>query len=286
MALLTQPLVAVLGSINLDLTVDVDDLPRPGQTVLGRRAVRGLGGKGANQAAAAAQLLGQSRMIGTVGNDRDGVWLREELARFGVDVSAVQLIDADSSGLALISVDRHGENSIIVVPGANMHTAASPSATADADSLMLQFEIPVESVTRAAEQFHGFVAVNPSPSQHIPAALLRRADLFVVNAEEYDDMPELADAALVAVTLGGDGAELRQHGHRTEIANAVQVAQPVSTVGAGDAFFAALTCALTLNIPHPAALKVACAVAAVAVEDPGSQPQLRPLEEYLHRVGP
>ncbi|WP_454791502.1 ribokinase [Mycolicibacterium lutetiense] len=277
--------MAVLGSINLDLTIEVDALPRPGQTVLGSRAVRGLGGKGANQAAAVAQLLGRSRMIGTVGNDADGVWLRERLESFGVDVTAVRLDDALPSGMALIGVDHAGENSIIVVPGANSNTAASRDATADADALMLQFEIPLASAVRAATQFEGLVAVNPSPSQHIPAPLLERADLFVVNAEEHRDMPELADAALVAVTLGDRGAELWQRGCKVEAVEAFPVTRPVSTVGAGDAFFAALTCALSTSTPRRTALNVACAVAAIAVESPGSQPQLDTLEHYLKRIG-
>ncbi|MEE6167178.1 MULTISPECIES: PfkB family carbohydrate kinase [unclassified Mycolicibacterium] len=276
-----EPLIAVLGSINLDLTVEVDTLPRPGQTVLAHRVVRGLGGKGANQAAAAAQLLGRSRMIGAVGNDADGVWLREQLESFGVDVSTVEFDDVLASGMALIGVDRVGENSIVVVPGANAHTAASPAAIADADALMLQFEIPIHEVVHAAEQFEGLVAVNPSPSQRIPATLLERADLFVVNAEEYRDMPELADAALVAVTRGAQGAELWERGCKTEALEAYPVSRVVSTVGAGDAFFAALTCALTRAVPRRVALEIACRVAAVAVEDPCSQPRLNRLECYL-----
>lgn len=205
-----SPLVAVLGSINLDITVAVDELPHPGQTVLGRQAVRGLGGKGANQAAATAQLLGQCRMLGSVGKDPDGDWLLENLAGFGVDVSSVRRDKHHASGLALIGVDQHAENSIIVAPGANSHVVATPTDTADADALMLQFEIPLETVVRAAQDFRGFVAINPSPSRPIPADLLRRADLFVVNAEEYEHMPELCDAKLVAVTRGPQGAELRE----------------------------------------------------------------------------
>ncbi len=278
-----EPLIAVLGSINLDLTVEVETLPRPGQTVLAHRVVRGLGGKGANQAAAAAQLLGRSRMIGAVGDDADGIWLREQLEGFGVDVSAVEFDDVLPSGMALIGVDRVGENSIIVVPGANAHAAASPTTLGDADALMLQFEIPIEEVVSAAEQFEGFVAVNPSPSQRIPESLLKRADLFVVNAEEYRDMPELADAALVAVTLGAQGAELWERGRKTEALEAFPVSRVVSTVGAGDAFFAALTCALARAVPRRAALEIACRVAAVAVEDPCSQPRLDKLECYLER---
>ncbi|WP_460934297.1 ribokinase [Phycicoccus ginsengisoli] len=274
----------MLGSINLDITIRVDDLPRPGQTVLGRDATRGLGGKGANQAVAAAQLLGRSRMIGAVGTDPEGGWLLDRLAAFGVDVSTVQRDEHHPTGLALIGVDERGENSIIVSPGANAHLTAPASAAVDAAALMIQFEIPLDTATRAVEEFHGFVAVNPSPTQSIPAALLHRADLFVVNAEEYRQLPELEQATLVVVTLGSQGAEARAHGRRTHAVPAHPVMQAANTVGAGDAFVASLVSALIVDTPLPEALRVAAMVASAVVEDLGSQTRLDPLGSYIARV--
>jgi ribokinase len=273
------PVVAVVGSINLDIIVGVDALPRPGETVLGGPSARALGGKGANQAAAVAQLMGRCRMVGAVGNDPDGDWLLTELARFGVDVSAVHRDEELGSGLAMIGVDRHGENSIIVSAGANAHVLSVEPG--DADALIFQFEIPIETVTNAALKFSGFVAVNPSPARPVPAELIRRADLFAVNAEEYRALPELADARLVAVTLGAEGAELRKHGRVIETVEAVRVEAPANTVGAGDAFMAALTCALVSRLSYHSALRAACAVAAKAVEVPNAQPRLTRLADYL-----
>lgn len=279
-----KPLVAILGSINLDITLRVDDLPRPGQTVLALDATRGLGGKGANQAAATAQLLGTSRMVGAVGDDPEGAWLLDRLANFGVDVSTVLQDDAHPSGVALIGVDQRGENSIMVSPGANTYVTAPSTATADADALMIQFEIPLDTALRAAQDFHGFVAVNPSPSQPIPAPLLRRADLFVVNEDEYHDLPELARARFVAVTLGSRGAEVRENGRVTHTVTAHPVAHVANTVGAGDAFFAAFVSAVMVGAAPGEALSVGSLVAAAAVEDAASQPSLDRLESYLARV--
>jgi ribokinase len=279
-----DPVVAVVGSINLDIIVGVEALPRPGETVLGGPSTRALGGKGANQAAAVAQLMGGCRIVGAVGNDRDGDWLLAELASFGVDISAVHRDEELGSGLAMIGVDRHGENSIIVSAGANAHVVSVEPG--DADALIFQFEIPIETVTNAALNFSGFVAVNPSPVGAVPADLIRRSDLFAVNAEEYRAMPELADARLVAVTLGPEGAELREHGRVIETVEAVRVEGPANTVGAGDAFMAALTCALVHRWSYRSALRAACAVAAKAVEVPNAQPRLARLAEYLTPKGP
>jgi ribokinase len=279
-----SPLVAVVGSINLDYTVRVEQLPNPGETVLGGQATRGLGGKGANQALAVAQLLGASRMIGAVGDDPDGMWLLDRLADFGVDISTVVRDDAHPSGVALIGVDAHGENSIIVAPGANGHVIVPPDSTAGADALLLQFEVPLQTATRAAIEFDGYVAVNPSPAQPIPPALLERADLFVVNEGEYRDLPELQDVALVAVTRGSRGADLLRRGHVTHHADAVPVAHVANTVGAGDAFFAALASAVVLGTSTNRALDLACTVAAAVVAAPTSQARLSRLDDYLRHA--
>ena len=281
-----SPLVAVVGSINLDSSpVPRRELADPGQTVLGSEATRRLGGKGANQAAAVAQLLGTSRMIGAVGDDPEGAWLLDRLADFGVDVSTVTRDDAHASGIALIGVSADGENTIMVAPGANGHVVVAPDSTAGTDALLLQFEVPLQTVTKAANEFDGFVAVNPSPAQPIPSALLSRADLFVVNEGEYRDLPELRDAPFVAVTHGARGADLLCRDLVTCHADAAPVTRVADAVGAGDAFFAALASALILDIPAEEALQLACVVAAAAVAAPEAQPRLSLLETYLAQPG-
>ncbi|TDN92633.1 ribokinase [Microbacterium sp. BK668] len=277
-----NPNLVVVGSINVDLTARVERLPVPGETVGGGELVRVVGGKGANQAAAAARLGARVRMVGAVGHDADGEWAREELRAAGVDVRAVTSVDA-ATGVALIGVDARGENQIIVCPGANARIGPAGVALAPDDVVITQLETPLDVVTALAAECPGFLVVNASPARRLPHALVERADLFVVNQEEYERMPELSRARRVAMTLGADGAVLLSHG--SEIARAPgRRAEVVSTVGAGDAFCAALVIALARGASDAEALETACAVGAAAVEHEASQPPFRPLETYVAKA--
>lgn len=275
----SAPKIAVVGSMNVDLTAHVDRLPAPGETVAGGTLVRVAGGKGANQAAAAARLGARVRMIGAVGADADGEWARAQLAAAGVDVSGVRTVDA-ATGVALIGVDAHGENQIIVCPGANALIDPRDAGFAPDEAVIAQLEVPIGTVAAAADAHPGFLAVNASPAQPLPEALVARTDLFVVNESEYAGMPQLRAARRVAVTYGAAGAALFAGG--TEVARAAgRAARVVSTVGAGDAFCAALVLALRRGATERDALEAACAVGAAAVEHAESQPPFLPLDAYL-----
>ncbi len=271
-------LLTVVGSINIDLTSTVTAFPRPGETVLASTLVRELGGKGANQARAAARLAGRSRMIGAVGTDPDGAFALDQLATAGVDVSGIVPHDGPT-GVAMITVDATGENTIVVNPGANHALRPEEIELGDAAITLCQLEIPLACVQAAAEQASGFFAVNAAPAQPLPERLLAACDLVIVNDTEYAALPELRDAPLVAVSSGAEGASIYRNGRLAARVDAVP-ARVVNTVGAGDAFCAALTLCLARGDGDADALSVACAVGAAAVEDARSQPDLDRLERY------
>lgn len=269
--------LCVVGSINVDLTATTGRLPGAGETVLGGRLRRDAGGKGANQAVAAARLGARVRMVGAVGDDTDGHAMLQNLRDAGVDTSDVWLGD-DPTGTALIIVDGAGENQIVVCPGAN-DTVRLDGVEFQADEAVLaQQEIPVSAIAALAE-VPGFLAVNAAPAREVPPAVLERADLVIVNETEYELLPALAAARRVAVTYGSAGAALREGGREVARVSAPRVAA-VNSVGAGDAFCAALTLALHAGWDDVTALTAACAVGADAVTHEGAQPPLRRLDTY------
>jgi ribokinase len=272
------PSVAVVGTINLDLVASVDRLPGPGETIAGGILRRDMGGKGANQAVASARLGASVRMIGAVGDDSDGRWMRGKIEAAGVDVSRIRTVDS-ATGTALVVVDRAAENQIAVCQGANDEVSVEGASFGDDEVVVAQLEISIAVASKLAEIVPGYLAVNASPAQPIPVELLRRVDLFIVNETEYALMPELADARLVAVTYGAAGAALLENGQEIARAAGVRVTA-VNSVGAGDAFCAALVLALRSGQLPENALRTACAVGAAAVAHPSSQPPLESLYSY------
>lgn len=275
----STPALTVVGSINLDLTAVGERLPSAGETVGGAALHRQTGGKGANQAVAAARLAGRSRFIGAVGHDDDGTRMLGDLTAAGVDVSSVATVDAPT-GTALIVVDAAGENQIAVCPGANARVDLAGIDLADDETVLCQLEIELDVVVEAARRHRGYFALNAAPARSLPAELIERCDLIIVNESEYALIPELARAALVAVTYGGDGSALYRDGVRIAEAPSLPT-QVVNTVGAGDAFCAALVLALRAGHDDATALAVANAVGAHAVADSAAQPHFASLEHYL-----
>jgi ribokinase len=260
------PRVTVVGSANVDLVARAERLPRPGETVTDATFSRFPGGKGANQAVALARLGARVRFVGRVGRDRLAL---ESLAREGVDVSAVHADDGES-GVALIVVDADGENTIVVAPGANARLQAEDVVVGEAAAVLCQLEIPLEAVTTAAEQARYF-CLNAAPARPLPAELVRRADLVVVNRYELDALGETP--RLAALTLGAEGAVLLEEGREVARAEAPRV-DAVDGTAAGDAFCAALLFSLLNRLDLDQALRHACAAGALAVSRPGAQPSL------------
>lgn len=273
----TPVALTVVGAINVDLTARVERAPGPGETVADGVLQRGPGGKGANQAVAAARLGASVRLVGAVGDDLDGRGVREQLASVGVDASTVQTSDA-ATGTALIVVDATGENSIVVCAGANAAIDADALGIDPGSAVLAQLEVS-DAVISAAAEAAGFFVLNAAPARPLPVGVLERADLVIVNETEYAQLPEVHDAPLLCVTLGGDGARLYRHGEL--VASAPGVSTTVrNTVGAGDAFCAALVVGLLRGDSQEVALARACAVGAAAVADDASQPALEPLDTY------
>jgi ribokinase len=284
------PRITVVGSVNLDFVARGPRLPAPGETVTGAVLARHPGGKGANQALAARRLGAEVRLVARVGRDAMADEALALLRAEGVDLGPC-VVDPDApTGVALITVDDGGENQIVVAPGANAalgptDVPASGGRATDAagrddagrdDALVAQLEVPVETVRAAALGHAGFVCLNLAPALAVPADLLARADLVVVNETEAAHYgPALATTArtLVAVTLGARGAELWRGGQRVAVATPPKV-EVVDTTGAGDCFVAALVVALLEGRSHAAALRFACAAGALATTRAGAQPSL------------
>lgn len=277
----TGPLLAVVGSINIDLTMSMNRLPAPGETVLADSFWRAAGGKGGNQAAAAAQLLGHGvALVGAVGGDAEGRRVLQQLNRFGVDTSRTSIVHGVATGMALISVDSAGENTIVVNPGANGHAFPEGAILPPADGYVLSLEIPLADALRALRQMVGFLVLNASPAQRLPEEFLERADLIVVNETEFQSMPELSRAREVVETRGGDGVRIHHYGVLVAEVPAVRAERVVSTVGAGDAFCGALVAGRLSGLTTEQAARVAAYVGAATVAQPKAQPTLQRLAYY------
>jgi ribokinase len=271
------PSLTVVGSINLDLVARCERLPQPGETVSDASFGRFPGGKGANQAVAAARLGAAVTMIGAVGDDPFAEEALAGLREAGVAL-AVENLDRPT-GVALIYVDSAGETEIVVAPGANGDVAS----VGDVDNVLCQLEIPVESVAAAARAASGFFALNAAPAKPVPAEVLGRADLVVVNRYELDALPEAP--RLTALTLGAEGAVLLEDG--AEVARAAPPrVNAVDGTAAGDAFTACMVVSLLEGRDREEALRRSCAAGAIAASRLGAQPSLptaREIEEILRR---
>jgi ribokinase len=261
--------IAVVGSINLDLVVRCQRLPRPGETVGDARFERVPGGKGANQAVAAARLGARVRMVGRVGRDPFAEEALSGLREAGVDTAGVGVVDAPT-GVAVIAVDAAGETQIVVAPGANGTLRHEDVRVAAVDAVLCQLEIPVAAVEAAAAQTP-FFCLNAAPARHVDAELLRRADLVVVNRYELEALTETP--ALVALTLGSEGAALLEAGKEVARAAPPQV-HAVDGTAAGDAFTACLLVSLLEGRDAEEALRRACGAGALAASRFGAQPSL------------
>ena len=256
--------LTVVGSINLDLVVEAERLPRPGETVSGARFSRVPGGKGANQAVAAARLGAEVALVGCVGRDEVADEATGALREAGVEERWIAK-DA-ATGIALITVDAAGETTIVVAPGANAELRPDDLSLGDAAAVLCQQEIPAETVAHVAELAPRFF-LNAAPAR----AGAPEAELTVVNRLELEALGERA--GLVCLTLGAEGAVLLEDGE--EVARAEPPAvEAVDGTGAGDAFTACLVVSLLEGRPREESLRRACAAGALAASRFGAQTSL------------
>jgi ribokinase len=295
--------VAVIGSINVDRAVEVPVAPTRGATLLGGPVRIGPGGKGANQAVALARLGRKTAMIGAVGRDSDGAWMREVLRSERVSVDDVVEVE-DPTGQAFVFVEPNGESTIVVSPGANM--AVGPDmlnrhsqAIAGAKALLVQQEIPAEAVESAARLCTGLFVLNPAPARPIPAELLSRVDVLVPNRYELgslfgshepggmDEIAKLASSLPVSrgvvVTLGKEGALVVEGGAYVHVP--AMPVEAVDATAAGDTFCAALVDGLLEGWGLVDAARWAVKVAAVTTERKGAMAAIPSREEVERRFG-
>ncbi len=271
---MSAPSITVIGSINLDLVATAARLPGAGETVTGGRLARYPGGKGANQALAAQRLGANVKLIGATGSDDMADEALALLRAGGVDLSNVHAINGETTGVALINVSADGENQILVCPGAN-NALRTDDVPMPLHHMMGVLEVPVPVLVAAAKAATGFVALNLAPALPVPDALLAEADLIVVNETEAAIYGAQLDkmSALIAISLGADGALIKQNGRELARAAPPKV-NVIDTVGAGDTFTAALTVALIEGQTLSDALRFAVTAGALACTKRGAQPSL------------
>lgn len=289
--------LAVLGSINADHILNVQEFPRPGETITGQGYRISFGGKGANQAVAAGRSGADITFIACVGEDDVGRQVRRQLEQDNIDVAPVEAIAGTHTGVAMIFVNGHGENVIAIDAGAN--AAVTPAylnkyrqRIVEADALLMQLETPLETIVAAAKlaKEHGTtVALNPAPAQALPDELLSRIDIITPNETEAERLTGIAvtgeeeanraAAALhakgirtVIITLGSRGAWVSVEGEG-QLVKGFRV-EPVDTIAAGDTFNGAMMTALLEGGALLDAVRFGHAAAAIAVTRPGAQPSV------------
>jgi ribokinase len=291
---MTKPSIVVVGSSNTDMVVKAQHLPAPGETVLGGTFFMNAGGKGANQAVAAARLGGTVSLVAKIGDDIFGKEARILFEREGIDTSFVLTDASHPSGVALITVDDDGENCIVVASGANAALLPSDLHAAktmimNAKLVLMQLETPLETikyVSAFAKENDVRVVLNPAPACTLSDDILRNLSVITPNQKEAEMLTgikvtdrssaEVAAKALLAkgiptviITLGAQGALLLHEGsfHLIPAPNVVAV----DTTAAGDVFNGALTVAISENMDMPTAVRFACEAAAISVTRLGAQ---------------
>ncbi|MGC2450598.1 MAG: ribokinase [Candidatus Sulfotelmatobacter sp.] len=289
-----RPRIAVVGSANIDLTTFTNQFPRPGETIFGQSFDLGFGGKGANQAVAARLCGAEVFMVARVGSDLFGPATIENFRKQGIDPTHVKQVEGLSSGVAPIFVEPSGQNRILVVKGANdalkpADVDAASDVLKSADCIVLQFEIPVETVyyTVAFARKHGIrCIVNPAPAQPVDMMALKDLDYFVPNESEAETITgqpvktvedarkcaeKLVDGGInrVIITLGANGSLLAS---RDEIEHIAPFAvKSIDSTGAGDAFIGSFAVFLGEGLPEKEAVRRANLYAALSTTGVGTQ---------------
>ncbi len=272
--------VVVIGSLNLDLVARTPRLPGPGETVTGTEFAEMPGGKGLNQAVAAARCGASVAMVGAVGNDSAGAMLRQVLRDEGIDDRWIVNLETAPTGRALITVDEHAENVIVVVPGANAWDAGGDDDLPSGRVVLAQLEIPIPRIERAfasARATGALTVLNPAPAAELTSAIIDSCDIIIPNEHEaellggVDELIKLG-LATVIVTQGARGTAVTSDGVTNHV-DAFAVV-PVDTTGAGDAFCGALAAQLASGVDLDPAVRFAMAAGALATTQHGAVPSL------------
>ena len=295
--------ILVFGSINMDLVIRTPRLPAPGETIIGHEFFTAGGGKGANQAVAAARLAAPTKMIGRVGGDSFGVTLLQQLAESNVDVDSVFVDESVASGVAIIAVDDAAQNNIIIASGANRQVDQTDLERLShhmpqAKVLLLQLEIPLDMIVAAAKlarQHNVTVILDPAPAQALPAELYPLIDIITPNEIEAGQLVDfpiktqedaqhaaqrlLARGVKTAVIKMGAVGVVYATAESTDFVPAFSV-QAVDTVAAGDAFNGGLAAGLFEGLPLPQAVRWGAAAGALSATKAGAQPSMPTRAEF------
>lgn len=304
--------ICVLGSINIDLVIRVKDMPKEGETIISKGFEKISGGKGANQAVAAVRSGNQVSMIGRIGNDSDGRYLKNLLMKESINTNFIIEDDKESTGMAMITVNDNGNNSIVVIPGANMGINDDDISNArelieEADIIISQFETTESATIKAfklAKELGKITILNPAPAKKINPELLKYVDIIVPNETEAElltgvKVENIEDAKRAAkifsesgirfiiITLGSRGAVVIE-GEKAEIVDAFKV-KAVDTTAAGDSFIGGLSSKLKIdelnfeNIIE--AVRFGNKVSSITVQRKGAQPSIATLKEVTDIYG-
>ena len=260
--------ISVVGSINADLVVQMAKLPGRGETVRSAEPSWFPGGKGANQAVAAARMGGNVKMFGAVGNDEPGQMCLAALTESGVAIDSVLKVSSPTS-TALVMVEHSGENQIVVADGANQYAAFDTAQIASADAVIVQFEIPESVIIEAGKTANGIFCVNAAPVREISDELAGLIDVLIVNEHEFAQLGN-PSSGLVIVTAGAKEVVAYQDGKEVAKVQPPKV-EALDTVGAGDTFVGAFVVAYTSGRSVSESLEVACAASALSTLKLGAQ---------------
>ena len=277
------PRIAVVGSINADLVVQMPKLPGRGETVSSAEPAWFPGGKGANQAVAAARMGGNVSMFGAIGADEPGQMCLSALKQSGVNVDAVVTVSSPTS-TALVMVEHSGENQIVVADGANQHAAFDAAQISAADAVIVQFEIPESVIVEVGKAAKGIFCVNAAPVRELSDELASLIDVLIVNEHEYAQLGE-PKSGLVIVTAGAKEVVAYQNGEVVAKSQPPKV-EALDTVGAGDTFVGAFVVAYASGKTIPDALDLACAASALSTLKLGAQsgmPTANEVKEFFNK---
>jgi len=275
------PQIAVVGSINADLVVQMPKLPGRGETVSSAEPQWYPGGKGANQAVAAARMGANVSMFGAVGDDEPGEMCLSALTQSGVDIDSIARVSTPTS-TALVMVEHSGENQIVVADGANQHATFATEKISSADAVIVQFEIPEVVIIQAGKAATGIFCVNAAPVREISDELAELIDVLIVNEIEFAQLGK-PNLKLVIVTAGANEVIAYQNGEVLAKAQPPKVAA-LDTVGAGDTFVGAFVVAYASGQSVAESLELACAASALSTLKLGAQsgmPTAKDVNDFL-----
>jgi ribokinase len=277
------PRIAVVGSINADLVVQMPKLPGRGETVSSGEVSWFPGGKGANQAVAAARMGGNVSMFGAIGPDEPGQMCLSALKQSGVNVAAVITASSPTS-TALVMVEHSGENQIVVADGANQYASFDEAQISAADAVIVQFEIPESVIVEVGKAAKGIFCVNAAPVRELSEELASLIDVLIVNEHEFAQLCE-PKSGLVIVTAGAKEVVAYQNGEVVAKSQPPKV-EALDTVGAGDTFVGAFVVAYASGKTIPDSLDLACAASALSTLKLGAQsgmPTVSEVKEFLNK---